>query len=178
MANRCVRCQKEDVTLETFGVFRCPACGRVDADGNPLDAAVASQQPFDAPPPWTPPDIAEQARAALVGAETRGPPTWFFGALLVSAIITLASAVSPGARAPAVLQVGMLAALASGRPWARLLAIAGSALSIVAVCVALAVLRAYLPPSATPALAVSALSDAAWIYVLFREDTVRYFARA
>lgn len=61
-----------------------------------------------------------------------------------------------------------------GRSWARVLSIALDLLSIVAVCVALVVLRDRLPPSATRALVVHALTDAA----LFREDTVRYFARA
>ena len=28
------------MVLETFGVFRCPSCGRVDADGTRLDTAA------------------------------------------------------------------------------------------------------------------------------------------
>lgn len=181
MANRCGRCQKEDVTLETFGVFRCPACGRVDADGRALDAAPpggADDDAFAAPPPWTPPDVAERARAGLVGGETRPPPTWLFGAVILTAIVALAGAVSTGAWSPAAVQVVMLGALATGRPWARVLSIALDSLSIVAVCVALALLRDRLPPAATRALVVHSLLDAAWIYVLFREDTVRYFTRA
>lgn len=182
MANRCVRCQKEDLTLETFGVFRCPACGRVDADGRLLDApstsaSAAGDDPFAAPPPWVPPDVTERARAGLVGVETKGPPAWLFGALTLSAIVALASAVSTGAWVPTAIHFLMLGALATGRPWARVLSIALDALSIVAVCVALVVLRRYLTPPLQRALVVGLVADAAWIYVLFREDTVRYFHR-
>ncbi|MDB4928579.1 MAG: hypothetical protein JWM10_1063 [Myxococcaceae bacterium] len=186
MANRCARCQQEDVTLETFGVFRCPACGRVDADGRALDApppapgAVASGAlgSFDAPPPWVPPDVAERARAGLTTDATQGPPTWLFGAVLLMAIVSLASAVGTGAWIPTLGRLATLVALASGRSWARLLSIAGSGLSIVGACVALTVLRPYLPASAGPVLVVILVAEGAWLYVLFREDTVRYFSRA
>ena len=104
MATRCARCQAEEVTLETFGVFRCPACGRVDADGRALDAAPSgpvevagdAHGSFAEPPPWTPSDVAERARAALTVAETTGPPTGFLVGVLVMAIVTLASAASSG----------------------------------------------------------------------------------
>ncbi len=180
MANRCVRCQKEDITLETFGVFRCPACGRVDADGRALDAGpvgAASEEAFAAPPPWIPLDVAERAREGLVGSEARPAPTWLFGAVIVTAIVALASAASTGAWSPAAIQLAMLGALATGRPWARVLSIALDLLSIVVVCVVLVLLRDRLPPFLTRTLLVHSLLDAAWIYVLFREDTVRYFAR-
>lgn len=183
MATRCARCQNEDVTLETFGVFRCPACGRVDADGRSLEVAppapvaAANDDPFDAPPPRIPMDVSERARAALTGVETRGPPVWFFGALIVTAILTLASAAGTGSWGSAAIHLAMLGALATGRSWARVLCIALDALSIIAVCVLLVLLRAYVPAFMRPALVVGALIDAAWIYVLFREDTVRYFTR-
>lgn len=186
MATRCARCQAEEVTLETFGVFRCPACGRVDADGRALDAAPSgpvevagdAQGSFAEPPPWTPSDVAERARAVLTVAETTNPPTGFLVGVLVMAIVTLASAASTGAWVAAFLHFAMLAALATGRPWARMLSILGSGLSIVAVVIVLGWLRAYLPPSATPTLVVSLVADGVWLYVLFREDTVRYFARS
>ena len=185
MATRCARCQAEDVTLETFGVFRCPACGLVDADGRALDVVpsgpveVASnpQETFAEPPPWTPSDVSARARAALTVAETPSPPTGFLVGILVMAIVTLVSAASTGAWIAALVQFAMLAALATGRPWARMLSIFGSALSIVAVVIVLGWLRAYLPPSATPTLVVSLVADGVWLYVLFRDDTVRYFAR-
>jgi len=87
------------------------------------------------------------------------------------------SAASTGAWVAALLQFAMLAALATGRPWARVLAILGSVLSMVAVSIVLLWLRARLPPSATPTLLMSLVADGVWLYVLFREDTVRYFAR-
>ncbi len=185
MATRCARCQAEDVTLETFGVFRCPACGRVDADGRALDVvpstpaevAGAAQGTFAEPPPWAPSDVAERARAALTVAETPSPPTGFLVGVLVMAIVTVAGAAATGAWIAALVQLAMLAALATGRPWARMLSILGSGLSIVAVAIVLALLRSYLPPVATAVLAVSAVTDGVWLYVLFRDDTVRYFAR-
>lgn len=183
MATRCARCLDEDVTLETFGVFRCPACGRVDADGRSLDAAppaapgAASDDPFGAPPPRVPPDVTERARAELTVASTRGPPAWLFGALIVTAVLTIASAVGTRAWGSAAVHLAMLGALATGRSWARVLCIALNFLSVVAACVALVMLRSYLPASVRPALVVGAFVDAIWIYVLFREDTVRYFTR-
>jgi hypothetical protein len=186
MANRCARCQNEDVTLETFGVFRCPACGRVDADGRALDApppapgaaANGSRGAFDEPPPLAPTDVTERARAALTGVETAGPPGWLFGTVLVMAIVDLATGVSTGAWGATLLELSALAALATGRRWARALALVSSGLSIVGACLALAFLRAYLPPRAGPVLAVSVVADAVWLYVLFRDDTVRYFSRS
>lgn len=180
MANRCARCQKEDVTLETFGVFRCPACGRVDADGRSLDASPSSvpdspPDPFGAPPP--PVNIAAQARAAVTTTASVGPPVWLFGAVLVMAVFDLAMAVGTRTWITRMLDLGALAGLATGRRWARTLAIVSSVLSIVGGVVALAFFRAYLPPFAGPALLVSVAVDALWLYVLFRDDTVRYFSR-
>lgn len=186
MATRCARCQKEEVTLETFGVFRCPTCGRVDADGNILDTATprtgeaASDErvSFAAGPPWIPPDVAERARAELTGVEADGPPTYLFAAVAIMGIIALASAMSTGAWMPTILRSATLAALATGRPWARTLSILGSALAIVGVFIVFGALRSFLPPSATPVLVVGLLAEGAWLYVLFRGDTVRYFTRA
>jgi hypothetical protein len=187
MANRCARCLNEDVTLKTFGVFRCPACGRVDADGRCLDAPPAppsgaaegtAADPFGPPPPLAHTDVSAQARAALTTVATEGPPAWFFGAVLVMAVVDLAVGVGTHAWVATLLDLAALAALATGRRWARALAIVSATLTTVGGCLALAFLRSYLPAYAGPVLVVSVAADAVWLYVLFREDTVRYFSRA
>ena len=61
---RCPRCRAHECTLETVGVFRCPACARVDADGEVIAegateaarfATRAGESSFAAPPPVTTP---------------------------------------------------------------------------------------------------------------------------
>src|SRR6478752_7409919 len=39
---RCERCKTSDLALVTFGIYDCPVCGRVDADGNLLEAQAGA----------------------------------------------------------------------------------------------------------------------------------------
>jgi hypothetical protein len=186
MATRCPRCQKKEITLETFGVYRCPACGRIDADGKLLDIAAPPPEvppeervSFAPPPPkeWVPPSGATPRLTAPVVPSAGGPPTMLFAACGLVALGWIVAAVSSGSWGCAVMEIASLFPLISGRPWARVLSIVGSVTSVLACVFVLVVARGQLPPNAAPYLMLSCAADAFWLYVLFLPETVRYFQR-
>lgn len=185
MATRCPRCQKNEIALETFGVYRCPACGRIDADGKLLDlAAPPTDVPpeervsFAPPPPkeWVPPGATERVRP-ISSPDANGPPTYLYAGVGLMFFISLAGALTGGSWAFAIGRWATLFALWTGRPWARGLSIFGSFVEIVVITVGLAILRGRLPAAAVAVAVVGLAADAAWLYVLFRPDTVRHFTK-
>jgi hypothetical protein len=186
MATRCPRCQKNEIALETFGVYRCPACGRIDADGKLLDIAapppdVAPEErvSFAPPPPkaWTPPGATERVRPMELDSGS-GPPTLLYAGVALMFFMSLANALTSGGWLFAVLRWGTLGALWTGRPWARTLSIFGSGLTIVGLSVMMAVLRSRFGPTQTAVVVVSVIAEVGWLYVLFRPETVRHFLRS
>ncbi len=185
MATRCPRCQKNQVTLETFGIYQCPACGRIDADGKLLDiAAPPAELPPDervsfAPPPpkeWVPAGATERVRP-VAPVDASGPPTYLFAGIGLMFFMSLAGALTGGSWLSAVLRWGTLGALWTGRPWARNLSIFGSFIFIAGGIVVLTVLRAHLPRAAVAVAAVTLAAEGAWLYVLFRPETIRHFSK-
>jgi hypothetical protein len=186
MATRCPRCQKKEITLETFGVYRCPVCGRIDADGNmldiaapPADVAPEERVSFAAPPPkeWVPPPGATPRIRVPVVPTSSGPPTMLFAACGLVALGWIVSAVASGSWPCAILEITSLFPLISGRPWARTLSIVGSLFTLAIALGVLILARGQLPPNATPYLMFSCAADAFWLYVLFLPETSRYFQR-
>ena len=187
MATRCPRCQKQDISLETFGVYRCPTCGRIDADGLLLDPAApgvaaaagaveTGRASFAAPPPsaWVPPGAPAPTPVAAPGS---GPPIFFLAMVVLDALMTLGSAVSAGNVLCGILGLAFLAPLATGKPWARNVALVGAALEVLLIVVLFTAFRAYVPSDARATLGAELVIQALWVYALMRPETVRYFER-
>jgi|GEM_PF-6085400 len=186
------------MVLETFGVFRCASCGRVDADGKLLDSAalplpvprvIADLPPSVAArqtPPrevvsepsqrFTPPPPSTTAGAAAVEPVGKnGPPAIFFAGIGMMLLGTVFVVVATHQWCGLVLEVIVLTALASGRPWSRFLSIMFTALELVVIALMLLAGRHLLSPLGIFAFAQQAVVDGVWLYALFHRDTVRYF---
>lgn len=198
MALRCERCRTGDLTLESFGVYRCPNCGRVDADGNTLGDGVTtdradSTQPtiletgrasFAAPPPVPGPgpgsgpapytSLTSAAPSASMHA-SRDLPQVFLATLAVTGLIDAAGALASHSACSLVSLLFFYGGLLTGKPWARTLSMAGAVLTI-GVC-AMGFVMIHGNPTVRIALGVVIMANAWWLYVLVRPDTVRYFAR-
>lgn len=174
------------MALVSFGVYQCPNCGRVDADGNPLapppQASVVIDDPAMAPrgsfaPP--PPSPSTSFSAASVTVPTRASnelPTVFLATLAALVLVDAGSALASHSVLGAVFQIATAVPLFTGKPWARTLAMAGAVLLIGLCGMGIAVLHG-LPGNVRIALAVVILTNAWWLYVLLRPDTVAYFSR-
>ena len=79
---RCPRC-RESARLETFGVWVCERCGRVDADANTIVEVAAPPIGSFAPPP----DPGAPLTAPIVGAPAGGVSPNVVGALLSIALV-------------------------------------------------------------------------------------------
>jgi hypothetical protein len=133
MALRCERCRKSELTLESFGVYRCAGCGRVDADGNLLDAAAADTIALD-DAELEPVSDEAKARATFApapepAARASGPaplassgPTASTLALALAGLVCVAGQIAIGAPTRAVIQLASFGALVTGKPWAYKLA--------------------------------------------------------
>lgn len=177
MALRCPRCQQNEIALETFGVYRCPACGRIDADGHVLDRSSASPAAvtFAPPPPraWVPPGAAAAPPEPATGAS---PPGFFLVMLALDAVLIVTAAAATRSAVRAFVGIAFLLPLLTGRPWARALSLFGATVEI-AFCALVLLLVQQLSGFARGALVVDVVLQLVWIYTLFRADTVRYFAR-
>lgn len=181
MALRCERCRTADLTLESFGVYQCPNCGRVDADGHLVDARDddktgpqvldTGRASFVAPPPRT---VDVPITAAPQGA--REMPKLFLGTLVVSGLLNLGSALMSHSVLAFVLSALFYGALFTGKSWARWLSVLGSIGSILLCVLVIAVFRTA-PPVFRMVLTVVVLTDGWWLYVLMRPDTAAYFRR-
>ena len=183
MGVRCERCKTHDLTLETFGVYQCPACGRVDADGNLVGQTPSADDTgpqifetgrasFVAPPPASP-MAASVASAAPAATSSTGIPVLLLGTIAAIVLIDLAEAVQTDSPLSLLLQAGTMVALVTGKPWARALAMAGAVLMIGLSAMLFVALRG---PYGVVA-AVTIAMNAWWLYVLLRPDTVAYFSR-
>jgi hypothetical protein len=113
VATRCPRCKEHDLSLETFGVFRCARCGRMTIDGGPVedgatDAAsvvTTGSASFAAPP-----------RIATAAATTREPlPRVVLTLVAIEAILCVVKAMLPGvALARVGIRASALAAILIG----------------------------------------------------------------
>lgn len=187
MGLRCERCRTADLTLLRFGVYTCPNCGQVDADGNILaDAGTSradSTQPtvietgrasFVAPPPPSAP-LPAGSVAAAAPTGTRDLPGIFLATVAVLGLIDVAEAVHTRSVLTLVLQLGTMGALVTGKPWARTLAIAGGVLGIGLAAMLFVAMRGQSGYAVIATVVMGA--NAWWLYVLFRPDTVAYFKR-
>lgn len=182
MALRCERCRTADLSLESFGVYQCPSCGRVDADGHLLDARDdektapqlldTGRASFVAPPP-----SGTSVPIAVVSPSTaRTMPTILLATLVVSALLNLGGSLANHSILGFVLSALFYGALFTGKNWARVTSIFGSVVSVL-LCLVVIVLV----PSASTALrilmTVTVVTDGWWLYVLMRPDTIAYFQR-
>ncbi|MFO0683044.1 MAG: hypothetical protein U0234_13390 [Sandaracinus sp.] len=182
MALRCERCRTADLTLESFGVYQCPNCGRVDADGHVLDGREddktgpqvldTGRASFVAPPP---PGAGVPIAAAPSGG--REMPKLFFATLVISGLLNLGSALMTHSVLGFVMSALFYGALFTGKSWARWLSVFGSLASIVLCVLVIAVFRTA-PPVVRMLLTVVVLTDGWWLYVLMRPDTAAYFRSA
>lgn len=192
MALRCERCRTADLTLVSFGIYQCPNCGRVDADGNVLEAhpgeeRADSTQPnllldtgrasFAAPPPMTTSPIASGLPAvpSPSGSTAQGGvPGVFLATLAVVALLDLVSAIASHDLLSA-LGLAFYVPLLTGKSWARTLSMAGAVLTI-GLC-AMGFVMVHGNPTLRIALLTLIVANAWWLYVLLRADTVAYFSR-
>ena len=176
VALRCPRCQQNEIALETFGVYRCPACGRIDADGHVLDPASASPVAvtFAPPPPraWIPPG----APAPAEPAAATGPPGFFLAMLALDAILIVTAAAATRSAVRAFVGLAFLVPLLTGRPGARAISLLGATVEI-GFCTLVLAMAHQLSAFARGALVLDVVLQLVWIYTLFRADTVGYFAR-
>lgn len=177
---RCERCRTAELRLESFGVYQCPTCGRVDADGNVLGGERAhSTQPmtietgrasFAAPPPQ---QIAAISMPTITG--TRDLPTMFLGTVAVLGLIDMVEAVQARNPLTLLLQAGTVIALLTGKRWARTLAIGGAVAFIGLAAMLFVAFHGAAPYGVL--CAVTIVLQGWWLYVLLRPDTVAYFSR-
>ncbi len=192
MALRCERCRTADLTLESFGIYQCPNCGRVDADGHLLDARDddrtgpqmldTGRASFVAPPPAGPgPAGLASAPVRDLGAHAspsaaRDMPTLFFGTLVVSALLNLGGALATHSVLGFVLSALFYGALFTGKNWARLSSMFGAAVSVL-LCLVVIVLFPSASTVVRMLMTTIVITDGWWLYVLMRPDTVAYFRR-
>lgn len=187
MALRCERCRTADLTLESFGVYRCPNCGRVDADGNVLGDGGATAERADA----TQPTILETGRASFVAPPPPSPmvsavsslpattgremPGLFLATVGVLGLIDVVEAVQSRSPISLILQGSTMIALLTGKKWARTLAMGGAVLLIGLAAMAFVATHGAAPYGLL--CAVTIVLNGWWLYVLLRPDTVAYFSR-
>lgn len=188
---RCERCKTSELTLVTFGVYDCPVCGRVDADGNAVggapEARADSTQPtildtgrasFVAPPPPSALSASIATGPEIVGSG--GIPMLFLGTVAALGLVDVAEAIQTRSPFGLLLQAGTMVALLTGKRWARTLAIAGAVLMIGLSAMLFVALRHVSVPGGNGygiVAIVSIVLNAWWLYVLLRSDTVAYFSR-
>jgi len=185
---RCERCRTSELTLETFGIYRCPVCGRVDADGNlvggePADRADSTQPTlletgrasFAAPPPAPAPSPIAASLTPTTSTPSREMPRIFLVTLAITALIDVVGAMAGHSACSLVGLIVFYGGLLTGKPWARTVSMAGAVLTIGG-CAMLFVL-VHASPQLRTALAVVIAANAWWLYVLVRPDTVSYFTR-
>lgn len=179
---RCERCKTSELTLVTFGVYDCPVCGRVDADGNVLGGKggddtgpqtfESERASFVAPPP-----VGASVPIVIRPEGKHDMPTVFLATMVISGLFDVGSALATRSILGFVLRVAFYGALLTGKPWARSFSIVGAGLSMV-----LSVALVLVFPSASnlvrTLLTVSLVANGWWLYVLLRPDTVAYFTRA
>lgn len=178
MALRCPRCSAHEIALETFGVYRCVQCGRIDADGRLLTSESAPGAPAFAPPP--PAAVAGPSAADLVRKESLGgsaPPPFFLAMVSLDALLIGVVAIASGNIVRAFLSYGFLVPLMSGKEWARALALLGAMVEIVLVVVLFTASGVQWPGWLRALFVLDVVAQVVWIYTLFRADTVRYFAQ-
>jgi hypothetical protein len=188
MALRCERCRTSELTLETFGVYRCPVCGRVDADGNLVDQPAegddtgpvtleTDRASFAAPPPpaTVAPIAASIPTTSTPTSASSGLPTTFLATLGVVALVDLAGAIAAHAIYSVIGLIVFYGGLLTGKRWARTSAMAGAVLTI-GLC-AMAFVLPQIGAQIRVAMVVLIGANAWWLYVLSRADTAAHFAR-
>jgi hypothetical protein len=184
---RCERCKTSELSLVTFGVYDCPVCGRVDADGNLVSGGEATTRgdstdpnildtgraSFVAPPPPSP--LAASAQPVPDTAGSTGIPGLFLATIAVIVLLDVVEAIQTNSPISLLLQVGTMAALVTGKRWARTLAMAGAVLMIGLGGMLFVAMRGHAPYGALAAITIG--TNAWWLYVLLRPDTVKYFSR-
>lgn len=189
MALRCERCRTAELTLVSFGVYQCPNCGRVDADGNVLEKTPGedradSTQPtiletgrasFAAPPPAATPSPIASGLSTASAMPSREMPGMFLATLAVAALIDVAGAIASHSLCTLLGLAVFYGPLLTGKRWARTLSMAGAVLTI-GLC-AMAFVALHGNATARAAFAVVIVANAWWMYVLLRPDTVAYFSR-
>ncbi len=194
---RCERCRTSDLTLVSFGVYQCPVCGTVDADGNLLQsdrtepaARADATQPnvrehaivdagrssFAAPPPISPIAAAMVSQpVSSAQASTPDLPKLFLATVVALTMLDLVAAAQSRNVLGLVLGLGMNAALITGKRWARTLAIAGAVVAIGGAAMLFVIAHGHGPLGI--ACIVGIVAYGWWLYVLLRPDTVAYFSR-
>jgi hypothetical protein len=186
MALRCERCRTSELTLETFGVYRCPVCGRVDADGNLVDQPAdaddtgpvtleTGRASFAAPPPTANVAPIASTISTTTTNASGGLPTTFLATLAVVALVDLAGAIAAHAIYSVVGMLFFYAGLLTGKRWARTSAMAGAVITI-GLC-AMAFVLPQIGTSIRIAMTVLIAANGWWLYVLSRADTAAHFAR-
>lgn len=194
---RCERCRTSDLTLVSFGVYQCPVCGTVDADGNLLQSdhtepaaradetqpnvhavVEAGRSSFAAPPPISPIAAALAAQPSSTASAPIGThelPKLFLATVVVLSMLDLVGAAQSRNIIALVLGLGTNAALITGKRWARTLAIGGAVLAIGLCAMAFVVVHGRGPYGIASGVGIVAYGW--WLYVLLRPDTVAYFSR-
>lgn len=179
---RCERCKTSDLTLVSFGVYTCPVCGRVDADGNLLD-----QPRGDATGPQTfetgtssfvaPPPVGAATPMVAAPPPTRDIPMVFLVTMGVLALLDIGAVMASHNVCGFVVRCSFYGAIFTGRPLARAWMMICALLSI-AGAVGLVVMFPTITPIVRALLTANVLANAWTLYVLLRPDTVAYFTRA
>ncbi|MFO0681498.1 MAG: hypothetical protein U0234_05590 [Sandaracinus sp.] len=171
MASLCPRCGTHERTLESLGVFRCPACGRVNADGElipegasePARFAVRTGEgSFAAPPPVAPKVSGTRApfpRVAIV----------LMAALAFLTVVDLALSGSE-AIMRATLRLGILGGLVVGDRDAYRAACVGWLVSLAADVYTSAVWWPAVGLAARGILAMLVLLDVSFLAALLSRD--------
>ncbi len=196
---RCERCRTTDLTLVSFGVYQCPVCGTVDADGNLLQSVhtepaaradatqpnvrehavvEAGRSSFAAPPPISPMAAAlavQPASPASAPIGTHDLPKLFLATVVVLSMLDLVGAAQSRNIIALVLGLGTNAALITGKRWARTLNIAGAVCAIGGAAMIFVMAHGRGPLAIVCVVGIVAYGW--WLYVLLRPDTVAYFSR-
>ena len=175
----CPRCRTHELALESVGVFRCAACGRVNADGEPIaeGATEATRfvvqsgvSSFAAPPP-----------ALTATAGTRVPlPRRVALLIATQAIVSILATAAEGS--DSAMRLVFRGAVLGGLVIGDRAAYRAACFSWMAVLVSDAYVTTtwwpLVPPVVRAFFVVVAVLDAAFLAALLSPDVRRHYERA
>ncbi len=160
--------------LESYGVFRCPACGRVDIEGHPIPEGET--QPAHEIRTGSASFVAPPIGLTLPEPTRAGIPRFLLAMIVVQAILTVLGAMGPGGSIlRLVLRFTVFGGLLIGHRGAYRYAMVALVLSMLLGGMSFLAVWVDVPPTLRLLVLVGGLIDVAFLVALLRPEARRYY---